>query len=75
MKASADIFYRATQAPKKLGQIFSNKATLEKPANLTAAQRDIIREKTMAGERQCNIARSMGIADSTVHNFVRRHMK
>lgn len=74
MRAVADRFYRATQVPKKLGEIFSNKPTAEKPANLTHAQREQIRRLFNAGNRQCNIARQLGIADSTVHNFVRRHM-
>jgi len=67
-----DTFYRATQALKKLPKLYQGTANRAAPTKLTDAHIAEIKNLYQDGKNKAEIARYMGIADSTVYNAVRR---
>jgi len=67
-----DTFYRATQALKKLPDIYGGSSNRLPPTKITDDHIRQIHELIKAGQTKAEVARSVGLAPSTVYNAVRR---
>jgi len=70
-----DTFYRATQALKKLPDMYGRSSNRPAPKKLTEAQIDRIGELYQQGYTKAAISREMGLAQSTIYNAVRRFIR
>lgn len=70
-----DTFYRATQALKKLPDIYGRSSNRPAPKKLTEEQNQRIAELYRQGYTKADIARETGLAQSTIYNAVRRFMR